>query len=362
MQMSQGFACLSCQNNNTTKIKVLNRKIMNALQEKILGLIIREIEGVITDQELNELQLWVVKSAENRRFYEETRRLWEIKPVDPSKIVIDKYRAWDKIKKDITKVEALETNSRIMPSQSKHIVLRIITGLAAMVLIWVGVYTLKPDAEDDITLITIENTENISSDPLVLPDGSTVWFNGLATLQYPEAFTHNDRELILQGNAFFDVKHLPQKSFTIFWEGSEIRVKGTSFDLRYTAQDSVLQLAVVTGKVVFVSPRGAVLPVNAGQMATLNLRTSVLGKTMIDNYNFLAWHTRKLEFKDHALTKVFEDLKIAYPIDIVWQGDMSQYKLTARFVNEEPEDIFNTISMLFNLSVTYDSDTWYVGK
>lgn len=334
---------------------------MHTFQEKYQKLIIKELEGDITEQERSALQQWLAQSDENRRFYEETRRLWEIAPVDPSKIVINKPLAWEKINNEIAEAEATEAATKVVPFRSRLNTLRVLSGIAAIFLLFIGLYILLPKSGSP-NMITVENHDHTSADPLTLPDGSVVYFNGIASVQFPETFEGSHREVALDGNAFFEVQSHPEKPFVVNWEGTQITVLATSFDLHHNAMDNILRLAVITGKVKFLTPYGSSLQVNAGEMATLRLKTEVLEKSAIEDYNFLSWHTQKLEFNDAPIVKVFEDLKIAYPIDIVWDRDLPEYKLTARFVNEKPEDIFYTIGMLFDLTVEYNNGIWRISK
>ncbi|MDR2914299.1 MAG: FecR domain-containing protein, partial [Tannerella sp.] len=48
---------------------------------------------------------------------------------------------------------------------------------------------------------------------LTLADGTNIWLNARTMMKYPSVFTGNRREIILEGEGFFDVAHDPEKLF-----------------------------------------------------------------------------------------------------------------------------------------------------
>ena len=50
---------------------------------------------------------------------------------------------------------------------------------------------------------------------VVLPDGSKVWLNNAATLKYPREFSEKERNVYLEGEAYFEVTHHENKPFIL---------------------------------------------------------------------------------------------------------------------------------------------------
>lgn len=335
---------------------------MNTSKEKYEILIIKEQDGLATTEELSLLHAWIEASDINKRFYEETRKLWEIKPVDPSSVVIDHSKAWEKIQQQIEFEEQKKGETIQIPFHRRFRTLYAMTGLAAMFLIFIGIY-LFTMSSNDLALIAYEHTaDEITADPVTLPDGSLVFFNGPARIEFPESFAPSKRQVLLTGDAFFEVKTDPQAVFEIQWNGTIVRVLGTSFSVQHLKENGLLQLAVVSGKVLFIASSGKEVLLEEGKMAVLDNKSQEFEKRTIEDFNFLAWHTQRLEFKDDSLDKVFRDLEKTYRIHIRWAENLSEYRLTARFVNENPEDIFNTLSMLFDLTVKQEDGVYFVSK
>ena len=65
-----------------------------------------------------------------------------------------------------------------------------------------------------------------------LEDGSIVYMGGETSLQYPEHFSMDKREVSLQGNALFDVAGNRERPFLIETEEVRIEVLGTMFHVK----------------------------------------------------------------------------------------------------------------------------------
>ncbi|SEW39504.1 FecR family protein [Chitinophaga arvensicola] len=82
-----------------------------------------------------------------------------------------------------------------------------------------------------------------------LPDGSTIWLNAGSTLKYREKWDQPKREVYLSGEGFFDIQPSAGKPFIIHAEKMDIRVLGTSFNVRSYKEEDFQETAVVSGAV-----------------------------------------------------------------------------------------------------------------
>ncbi len=76
-----------------------------------------------------------------------------------------------------------------------------------------------------------------------LPDGSSGYLNGGASLKFPEKFHGKSRDVSLKGEAYFDVVTNPKKPFVVKGKNLEIVAKGTVFNV--SAYDDVPETEVI---------------------------------------------------------------------------------------------------------------------
>lgn len=83
---------------------------------------------------------------------------------------------------------------------------------------------------------------------IVLSDGTTVWLNSASSLRFPFAFNGSNREVYLEGEAYFKVAHRPQQPFIVHTGHTDIRVYGTSFNIN-GYEKSQLRASLVEGRI-----------------------------------------------------------------------------------------------------------------
>jgi transmembrane sensor len=103
-------------------------------------------------------------------------------------------------------------------------------------------------SENKTSVIRKENPGK-ESITLLLPDSSTVVLQPGATLSYPSEFTTASREVILTGEAFFEVTKDEARPFLVFSNNLVTRVVGTSFVVK-TGNETESEVSVLTGKVI----------------------------------------------------------------------------------------------------------------
>ena len=105
--------------------------------------------------------------------------------------------------------------------------------VAAMCIITWSVFQSKYQTEQSGVAIAM-NTISVPSGQtvnLTLADGTKIWLNARTTLKFPSVFTGDRREVILDGEGYFDVAHDPDKRFTVQANGFEITALGTKFNV-----------------------------------------------------------------------------------------------------------------------------------
>lgn len=86
-----------------------------------------------------------------------------------------------------------------------------------------------------------------------LADGSLVWLKANSTLTYPREFKGKTREIDLKGEALFEVSKNPAQPFIVHSNSMDVKVLGTSFNIKDNKASDIVEIAVLTGK-VWVKP------------------------------------------------------------------------------------------------------------
>ncbi len=82
---------------------------------------------------------------------------------------------------------------------------------------------------------------------IILPDGSTVWLNSGSTIKFPERFGKTREIQLVNGEAYFDVKHDNTSPFIVHYGRLHAQVLGTAFNVKFYKNISDIRLTVTRG-------------------------------------------------------------------------------------------------------------------
>jgi hypothetical protein len=87
---------------------------------------------------------------------------------------------------------------------------------------------------------------------VVLEDGTKVWLNAGSSLTFPEKFNREEREVYLEGEAYFEISKDANRPFFVLSDVMKIEVLGTTFNLSCYADDDYASVVLLTGKVALL--------------------------------------------------------------------------------------------------------------
>ncbi len=119
---------------------------------------------------------------------------------------------------------------------------------------------------------------------VMLPDGTEAYLYASSKLTYPSVFVGDKREVALEGEAYFKVKHDAAHPFIIRTANAETRVLGTELDVR-ACHGEPLHVALITG-VAEVAGSGEVCRLKPGEGVTLHKNGLVRAVENMDVYTY----------------------------------------------------------------------------
>lgn len=221
------------------------------------------------------------------------------KEKEQKKLTVD--QAWDLLYQRLEKDELLPGEAFDKP-QRRHVSMTGILSIAAAVAacVFFGWYFMQKTMSQDKSMRVLYNEANAPTLATMLEDGSVVYLSERTSLTYPERFADDKREVVLQGEAFFEIKKQPERPFFIETEIASIEVTGTSFKIKNKPDASFL-LSVREGEVrVTQKSNHHLLTVKAGETVLFDSEIIHLKK---NTAGFDEFFTR-IHFKDECLADV----------------------------------------------------------
>lgn len=201
------------------------------------------------------------------------------------------------------------------------------------------------------TYLTWQEKSNSSGErsEMTLPDGTKVWLNANSKLKFPEKFSLTTREVYLSGEAFFDVAKDASKPFIIHLDRSDIRVLGTSFNVKAFNDEPVIETSVVSGRVAIITTdenaRYDTIVLTPNYKATLLKKSGQVLKQKTNTTDDRAWVDGKIIFRSNSLEEVGKVLERTFGKKLLLGSpSLKNCKLTGTFHNNTLEEIIEMIS------------------
>lgn len=154
---------------------------------------------------------------------------------------------------------------------------------------------------------------------VTLSDGTKVSMNAGSSLKYPVQFIkgHN-REVVLDGEAFFEVSKDKAHPFIVKTRGVDVRVLGTKFNVSSYKEDADINTVLVEGS---VSLSNAAMPnekaiLVPGEKGTWNNGQKEIVVEKVDTSFYTQWMTGELVFRKTAFKDIIIKLERSYNVTI----------------------------------------------
>ena len=181
---------------------------------------------------------------------------------------------------------------------------------------------------------------------LKLPDGTDVWLNAASSITYPTAFVGKNRTVTITGEAYFEVKPLPDSHrdkgetkkvpFIVRFgsplgAGGEVKVLGTHFNVNAYNDEETIKTTLLEGKVKvnqsatsngqLANTKSQEVVLSPGEQAVLSRANSPLTiHHSPDIDQVMAWKNGLFNFNKVSLQDVMKQIARWYGVDVVYQG------------------------------------------
>lgn len=192
---------------------------------------------------------------------------------------------------------------------------------------------------------------------VTLSDGTVAHMNAESRLRYPMTFGEGERVVELTGEAYFEVARNVEQPFIVRAEGVEVRVLGTSFNLRAYPDEADTRTTLLTG---IVSMNGH--EIAPGQQAIFNRRSATTEIREVDTSVYTAWHSGRFVFRNERLDEVMKTLKRWYGIEYHFADEaVKELRIGASFGRyNDMEPILSMLEQTGRIDIKVTDKTVYL--
>ena len=249
-------------------------------------LLYKYFKGITSVEEEKMILDWIDASDENRDIFLKERMIYDIS------LFSDKQGNNEK------------KTVRIMP------MLRWAARIAAVTIVAIAGYFITSDflynKEVQLQTVTVPAGQRAQ---ITLTDGTRVWLNSKSTMKYAANFGRNERNVELDGEAYFEVAKNKNIPFYVHTETNKVKVVGTSFNVCAYSGSHEFGTTLVEGIV-------DIYPANSSQIITRLQKDEVFlnengkcRKAVLPSYEYLRWKEGLYCFDDAPFSGILGRLE-----------------------------------------------------
>ena len=188
---------------------------------------------------------------------------------------------------------------------------------------------------------------------ILLPDNTLVFLNSDTKLSYNSNFGKKNREVTLEGEAYFDVTHNSSKPFIVHTCENEIKVLGTAFNVKAYPDGNIHQISLERGKILICDQKQESYALNPNQTYLLirDIHSSKAFKTEnVEEYS--SWTKGKIILRNHCFGDIAKDLERSHKVKFDIQN---KQVLCCRYTGEfSRDDDIRKILEIISLASHFD--------
>ncbi len=269
----------------------------------------------LSEKEKADLDAWIAEDEANAGMYKEALVEYEYLLINGD-------------------VDALKEMAPVSHSGKTGIVRTIVKaaiGVAAAVAIfftatWLSDYRMQKDLSRNLITATALPGQIVS---MGLPDGTSVQLNSGATMYYPAMFKGKEREVRLEGEAFFEVAHDSKKPFIVKTFASDIKVLGTKFNVNADRNAGEFSVTLAEGSVQVSSlaDPGRIIVMKPDEKVYMADGKLMVKRTKVKDE--IRWKDGIIDIDGLDFEELIDKLEMAFGVDIVIDRDtLPEFKYT----------------------------------
>lgn len=180
------------------------------------------------------------------------------------------------------------------------------------------IYDVSGESESVYNTLTIPYGQRFS---LQLSDGTLVYLNAGTTLKYPVSFRGAQRQVYLEGEAYFEVAKDKTHPFIVQTDDMNIGVLGTHFNVSNYSEDDHTEAVLAEGSICLFNQGQSFDPktnmlVRPGEKASFDRSTKKIQKTPVATETYISWVRGELYFHNLTFAQICRKMERKYNVVI----------------------------------------------
>ncbi|MBS2212671.1 DUF4974 domain-containing protein [Carboxylicivirga mesophila] len=320
-------------------------------EEEILQLISQELLNENTVEESLRLKA-LMSDSKQKRQYDVVKRFWSKGHVRHDSVAVNRI---------YNRVVSGMRDERIIWKKRQNLFLKI---AASVLLLLSGslLYLLQKDTQQ----VSMErySTAFGETKEIILPDSSRVVLNAASTILYPGKFSKDSRDVVLVGEASFDISKDRNKPFRVETSHLQVEVLGTEFILSAYQEDETITTYLKEGSVRLNGEFADYQSLEMRPSQKAILRKEDMHMEVINSLKqSKSWEDGYMVFEQTSLKEIAARLERRFGVEIIIEDEaLNNYKYSGSFRNENLFEILGFLSITKPFKFVLKNNTIVMSK
>lgn len=197
---------------------------------------------------------------------------------------------------------------------------------------------------------------------IILPDSSSIVLNANSNIKYGDRWnTRSEREVWIEGEAFFSVKHTKDNQpFIVHANEADIEVLGTEFNVM--RREGKVKVSLNSGSVKIRVPDNEKAIVMApGEIIEVNALAVKKSTGRVENLS--VWKENKLVFDDTPFAEILKQLRYLYGWEFAnVPNDVLNERLTGEVETRDEKELLRTLEKALGIEITKEGNTIHISR
>lgn len=207
-----------------------------------------------------------------------------------------------------------------------------VAAIAMIIICGLQIYQIAgTGAEQEMNMISVPGGQRVN---LLLSDGTNVWLNSGSKMKYPASFAQQKgkREVILDGEGYFEVAKNAKKPFVVQTNQYNIEVLGTKFNVDAYHDTPSFSAALMEGSIQISDKTDPSQKTILRPLQKADHMNGQLTVEDIQNYDIYRWKEGLLCFEHIAFNDLMKEFEKTYDIQIINENkSLNNYICSGKF-------------------------------
>lgn len=194
---------------------------------------------------------------------------------------------------------------------------------------------------------------------LTLSDGTKMYVNAGSTVVFPHKFKKKEREIFVDGEVYLEVARNKDVPFNVRTTAMDVKVLGTSFNIRAYKEDDEQAVVLVSGSVqVYTKDKHKVILSPDQKFGYSDGEYFI---SAIDSDNYISWIHGYYSYRQEPLVNIMKQISRYYGADIICGEKVGALTCTGKLDLKKDLDILmNDLVRPLELELKKEENIYYI--